>query len=75
LHSNLFQVIFTNNLPMRIVFLGIILGVIAVIPFGIWISLGIFFIWLFYQLKNLDGIQTEIIKKNQYDSETLEQMK
>ena len=60
---------------MRIVFLGIILGVIAVIPFGIWVSLGIFSIWLFYKLKNFEGIQVEIIQKNQYDSETLEQMK
>jgi len=73
--SNLFQAIFTNNLSMRIVFLGIILGVIAVIPFGIWISMGIFSVWLFYKLKNLDGIQIEIIQKNQYDPETLEQMK
>jgi len=64
-----------NNQSMRIVFLGIILGVIAVFPLGIWISLGIFFIWLFYQLKNLDGIQIEIIQKNQYDPEILEEMK
>ena len=60
---------------MRIVFLGIILGVIAVIPFGIWVSLGIFSIWLFYQLKNLDGIQIEVVQKNQYDPEILEEMK
>jgi len=60
---------------MRIVFLGIILGVIATIPFGIWISLGIFFVWLFYQLKNLDGIQIEVVQKNQYDPEILEEMK
>ena len=60
---------------MRIVFLGIILGVIVVIPFGIWISIGIFSVWLFYKLKNLDGIQIKIIQKNQYDPETLEQMK
>lgn len=60
---------------MRIVFLGIILGVIAVIPFGIWVSLGIFSIWLFYQLKNLDSIQIEVIQKNQYNSEVLEEMK
>jgi len=60
---------------MRIVFLAIILGVIAAIPFGIWVSLGIFSIWLFYQLKNLDGIQIEVIQKNQYDPEILEQMK
>ena len=60
---------------MRIVFLGIILGVIAVIPLGIWVSLGIFSIWLFYQLKNLDGIQFEVVQKNQYDPEILEEMK
>ena len=60
---------------MRIVFLAIILGVIAVIPFGIWLSMGIFSVWLFYKLKNLDGIQIEIIQKNQYDPEILEQMK
>lgn len=60
---------------MRIVFLGIILGVIAVIPFGIWVSLGIFSVWLFYKLKNLDEIQIEVIQKNQYDPKTLEEMK
>ena len=60
---------------MRIVFLGIILGVIAIIPFGVWISMGIFSVWLFYKLKNLDDIHVEIIQKNQYDPETLEQMK
>lgn len=60
---------------MRIVFLGIILGVISVIPFGIWISLGIFSVWLFYKLKNLDGIQIEVVQKNQYDPEILEKMK
>ncbi len=60
---------------MRIVFLGIILGVIAAIPFGIWISLGIFSVWLLYKLKNLDGIQIEVIQKNQYDPEILEEMK
>lgn len=75
MHSNLFQAIFTNNLSMRIVFLGIILGVIAVIPFGIWVSLGIFSVWLFYKLKNLDEIQIEVIQKNQYDPKTLEEMK
>jgi len=75
LYSNLFQAIFTNNLPMRLVFFAIILGIIAVIPLGIWISMGIFSVWLFYKLKNLNGIQVEIIQKNQYDPETLEQMK
>jgi len=60
---------------MRIIILGIILGIIAVVPFGIWISIGVFSIWLLYKLKNFDGIQVEIIQKNQYDPETLEQMK
>ena len=60
---------------MRIVFFIIILGIIAVIPFGIWVSAGIFSLWLLYKLKNLDGIQVEIIQKNQYDPEILEQMK
>jgi len=60
---------------MRIVFLGIILGIIAVMPLGIWVSLGIFSIWLLYKLKNLDGIQIKVIQKNQYDPEILEQMK
>lgn len=60
---------------MRIVFLGIILGIIAAFPFGIWISLGIFSVWLFYKLKNLDGIQIEVIQKNQFDPEILEEMK
>ena len=60
---------------MQLVFFVIILGFIAVIPFGVWVSLGIFSIWLFYKLKNFEGIQVEIIQKNQYDPETLEQMK
>ena len=60
---------------MRIVFFVIILGVIAIIPFGIWISMGIFSIWLFNKLKNLDDIQIEVIQKNQYDPEILEEMK
>ena len=60
---------------MRIVFFAIILGVIAIIPLGLWISIGIFSIWLLYKLKNLDGIQVEIIQKNQYDPKILEQMK
>lgn len=60
---------------MRLVVFAIILGVISVIPFGIWISAGIFSVWLLYKLKNLDGIQIEVIKKNQYDPEILEEMK
>ena len=60
---------------MRIVFFAIILGIIAVIPLGIWISMGIFSIWLLYKLKNRDDIQIEVIQKNQYDLKTLEQMK
>ncbi len=60
---------------MRLVFFAIILGIIAVIPFGIWISMGIFSIWLLYKLKNLDSIQIEVVQKNQYDPEILEQMK
>jgi hypothetical protein len=60
---------------MRLLFFVIILGLIAVIPFGVWISMGIFSIWLFNKLKNLDSIQVEIIQKNQYDPEILEQMK
>jgi len=68
-------VIFTNNLPMKIIILGVILGIIAIIPFGIWVSIGIFSVWLFYKLKNLDGIQIEIIQKKQYDPEILEEMK
>jgi len=60
---------------MRIVTFGIILGIISVIPFGIWVSIGIFSIWLLYKLKKLDDIQIEIIKKNQYDPEILEEMK
>jgi len=60
---------------MRIVFFVIILGVITAIPFGIWVSIGIFSIWLLYKLKNFDGIQIEIIQKDHYDPETLEQMK
>jgi len=67
--------ILTNNLPMKIIILGVILGIIAVIPLGIWISLGIFSVWLLYKLKNLDGIQIKIIQKKQYDPEILEKMK
>ena len=60
---------------MRIVFFAIILGVIAIIPLGIWISIGIFSVWLLYKLKNLDGIQIKVFQKNQYDPEILEEMK
>jgi len=60
---------------MRLVFFAIILGVILVIPFGIWIFLGILSIWLFYKLKNQYGIKIEIIQKKQYDSETLKEMR
>jgi len=60
---------------MRLVFFAIILGVIAVIPLGIWISMGIFSVWLLYKLKNLDGIKIGVIQKNQYDPEILEEMK
>lgn len=60
---------------MRLLFFAIILGLIAVIPFGVWISIGIFSIWLLCKLKNLDSINVKIIQKNQYDPETLEQMK
>ncbi len=60
---------------MRIVFFAIILGVIAVIPFGIWVSMGIFSVWLLYKLKNLDGVEIEVIQKNQYNPGILEEMK
>jgi len=63
---------------MRIVFFGIILGIITIIPFGIWISGGIFLVWLFYKIKNLKGIQIEIVnhkKQNEFDDEILEEMK
>ena len=60
---------------MRLVFFAIILGLIAVIPFGVWVSMGLFSVWLFYKLKNLDGIQIDVIQKNQYDPEILEEMK
>ena len=60
---------------MRLVFLGIILGVILVIPYGIWIFLGILCLLLLYKLKNLESIQIKIIQKKQYDSETLEEIK
>lgn len=63
---------------MRLLVLIIILGLIAIIPNGAWISVGVFLIWLFYKLKNLQGIQIEIVKQkkqNEYDSEILEEMK
>ena len=60
---------------MRLVFFVMILGVIAVIPLGIWLAIGILSIWLLYKLKNLDGIQNEVIQKNQYDPEILKEMK
>jgi len=60
---------------VRLLFFVIILGLIAVIPFGVWVSIGIFSIWLFNKLKSLDGVQVKIIQKNQYDPDILEQMK
>ena len=63
---------------MRFIGFIIILGFIAIIPNGVWISTGVFLVWLLYKLKNLRGIQIEIInqrKQNEYDEETLEQMK
>lgn len=60
---------------MRLVFFAMILGVIAVIPLGIWLAIGILSLWLLYKLKNLDGIQNEVIQKNQYDPEILKEMK
>lgn len=63
---------------MRLVFFAIILGVISIIPNGIWVSLGIFLILAFYKLQNLNGIQVEIVKQkkqDEYDSEILEEMK
>ena len=63
---------------MRLLVLIIILGLIAIIPNGVWISVGVFIIWLFYKLKDLQVIQIEIIqqkKQNEYDSEILEEMK
>ena len=63
---------------MRLIFFIIILGLIAVIPNGIWVSIGIFLIWILYKIKNLEGIQIEIIKQkkqNEYDDEILEEMK
>ena len=60
---------------MRIIVLIIILGLISIIPNGIWISAGVFLIWLVFKLKNLNGISIEIVKKNQFDPEILEEMK
>jgi len=63
---------------MKLVVFIIILGLIAIIPNGIWISIGVFLIWFLYRLKNFDGIQIEIVKqKNQdeYDDKILDQMK
>ncbi len=63
---------------MRLLVFIIILGLIAIIPNGIWISGATFLIWLFYKLKNLKGIQIEIVnhkKQNEYDNEILEEMK
>ena len=56
----------------------IILGLIAVIPNGIWISTGVFLVWILYKLKNLEEIQIEIVKQRkqkEYDTEILEEMK
>lgn len=63
---------------MRLIFFIIILSLVAIIPYGIWISIGIFFVWLLYKLRNLKGIQIEIVsqrKQNEYDAEILEEMK
>ena len=63
---------------MRLIFFIIILSLLAIIPNGIWISIGIFFVWLLYKLRNLKGIQIEIVsqrKQNEYDAEILEEMK
>jgi len=63
---------------MKLVVFIIILGLIAVIPNGIWISAGIFSVWLLYKLKNIDGVQIEIVKQkkqNEYDDEILEGMR
>jgi len=63
---------------MKLVVFIIILGLIAVIPNGIWISAGIFLVWLLNKLKNIDGIQIEIVKQkkqNEYDDKILEGMR
>lgn len=63
---------------MRLVVFIIILGLIAVIPNGIWISIGIFLIWLLYKLRDLEGIQIEIVeqkKQDEFDPEILEEMR
>lgn len=63
---------------MRLIIFIIILGLIAIIPNGIWISIGIFLIWILYKIKNLMGIHLEIVnqkKQNEYDDEILEELK
>ena len=63
---------------MRLIFFIIILTLIAVIPNGIWVSIGIFLIYGFFKIKNLKVIQIETIhhrKQNEYDDEILEEMK
>ena len=63
---------------MRLVVFIIIFGLIAIIPNGIWISVGIFLVWLFYKLRNIEGMQIEIVKQKkqkEYDAEILEGMK
>ena len=63
---------------MRLIFFIIILTLIAVIPNGIWVSIGIFLIYGFFKIKNLKVIQIEMIhhrKQNEYDDEILEEMK
>jgi len=62
---------------MKLVYFVIILGVISIIPSGIFISGGIFIILLFYKIKDLKIVKVEINQKRQkdYDDKILEEMK
>ena len=56
---------------MRLLWIGIILGLIAVIPFGVWISIGLFAIWL-YSKSQITDIE---YAKHQFDPEILDEMR
>lgn len=57
---------------MRLLWVGIILGLIAVIPFGVWVSIGLFSIWLYSKYQNVDLEHTE---KYQFDPKILDEMR
>lgn len=60
---------------MRIIFFAIILGLIAMIPFGVWVSIGLFSIWLYSKSQSIEDVDSDFIQKHQFDFKILEEMK